>query len=344
MPRPKPQADAAANSANSTKGANNEYMAMVLLVDDQAIIGEAVRRALAGEPDIDFHYCAQPDEAVAVAERTQPTVILQDLVMPGTDGLTLVRRYRENPGTRDIPIIVLSTKEEATMKSAAFAAGANDYLVKLPDTIELVARIRYHSRSYLNLLQRDEAYRALRQSQQQLLETNLELQRLTNSDGLTGLSNRRYFDEYLGAEWRRAQREQTQLALLMIDVDAFKAYNDTYGHVAGDEVLRRVAGVIRDNCARPADLPARFGGEEFSMILPATSAGGARLLAEKVRRAIESLQIPHNGSPPSGVVTISIGGAVIVPDETGDASRLVQAADTGLYQAKRNGRNQVVMV
>jgi two-component system chemotaxis family response regulator WspR len=212
MPRPKPQADAAANSANSTKGANNEYMAMVLLVDDQAIIGEAVRRALAGEPDIDFHYCAQPDEAVAVAERTQPTVILQDLVMPGTDGLTLVRRYRENPGTRDIPIIVLSTKEEATMKSAAFAAGANDYLVKLPDTIELVARIRYHSRSYLNLLQRDEAYRALRQSQQQLLETNLELQRLTNSDGLTGLSNRRYFDEYLGAEWRRAQREQTQLA------------------------------------------------------------------------------------------------------------------------------------
>jgi two-component system chemotaxis family response regulator WspR len=313
MPRPKPQADAAANSANSTKGANNEYMAMVLLVDDQAIIGEAVRRALAGEPDIDFHYCAQPDEAVAVAERTQPTVILQDLVMPGTDGLTLVRRYRENPGTRDIPIIVLSTKEEATMKSAAFAAGANDYLVKLPDTIELVARIRYHSRSYLNLLQRDEAYRALRQSQQQLLETNLELQRLTNSDGLTGLSNRRYFDEYLGAEWRRAQREQTQLALLMIDVDAFKAYNDTYGHVAGDEVLRRVAGVIRDNCARPADLPARFGGEEFSMILPATSAGGARLLAEKVRRAIESLQIPHSGSPTSGVVTISIGGAVIVP-------------------------------
>ncbi|MNN20393.1 Phytochrome-like protein cph2 [compost metagenome] len=130
----------------------------------------------------------------------------------------------------------------------------------------------------------------------------------------------------------------------MIDVDYFKAYNDTYGHVAGDEVLRRVAGVIRDNCARPADLPARFGGEEFSMILPATSAGGARLLAEKVRRAIESLQIPHSGSPTSDMVTISIGGAVIVPDENGDASRLVQAADAGLYQAKRNGRNQVVMV
>lgn len=331
-------ADAAAD------GRHGEYLAMVLLVDDQAIIGEAIRRALTGAPDIDFHYCSQPDEAVAVAERTQPTVILQDLVMPGTDGLTLVRHYRENPGTRDIPIIVLSTKEEPTMKSAAFAAGANDYLVKLPDSIELIARIRYHSRSYLNLLQRDEAYRALRQSQQQLLETNLELQRLANSDGLTGLSNRRYFDEYLGAEWRRAQREQTQLALLMLDVDAFKAYNDTYGHVAGDEVLRRVASVIRDNCERPADLPARFGGEEFSMILPSTSPGGARLLAEKVRRAIEALKIPHSGSPTSDCVTVSIGGAVQVPDAAANFNRLVEAADNGLYQAKRSGRNQVVMV
>jgi len=333
-----PRKDDTMEAANA-----HDYLAMVLLVDDQAMVGEAVRRALASEADIDFHYCAQPDEAVAVAERTRPTVILQDLVMPGVDGLTLVRRYRENPATRNIPIIVLSTKEEPTMKSAAFAAGANDYLVKLPDSIELIARIRYHSRSYLNLLQRDEAYRALRQSQQQLLETNLELQRLTNSDGLTGLSNRRYFDEYLGAEWKRAQREQTQLALLMIDVDSFKAYNDTYGHVAGDEVLRRVAAVIRDNCSRPADLPARFGGEEFSMVLPATSPGGARLLAEKVRRAIESQQIPHSGSPTSACVTVSIGGAVLVPETTQISSRLVEAADAGLYQAKRNGRNQVVM-
>ncbi len=319
------------------------YPVMVLLVDDQAMIGEAVRRALATEPDIDFHYCAMPDEAVAVAERTRPTVILQDLVMPGVDGLTLVHRYRENPATRDIPIIVLSTKEEAAMKSAAFAAGANDYLVKLPDSIELIARIRYHSRSYLNMLQRDEAYRALRQSQQQLLETNLELQRLTNSDGLTGLSNRRYFDEYLNAEWKRAQRERSQLALLMLDVDAFKAYNDTYGHVAGDEVLRRVAAVLRDNCARPADLPARFGGEEFSMILPSTSPGGARLLAEKVRRSIEALGIAHSGAATGSRLTVSIGAAVLVPDDGQPSSQLVELADSGLYEAKRNGRNQVAV-
>lgn len=332
----------AITAINDTPAAHS-YPVMVLLVDDQAMIGEAVRRALASAPDIDFHYCATPDEAVTVAERTRPTVILQDLVMPGVDGLTLVRRYRDNAATRDIPIIVLSTKEEAAMKSAAFSAGANDYLVKLPDSIELVARIRYHSRSYLNLLQRDEAYRALRQSQQQLLETNLELQRLTNSDGLTGLSNRRYFDEYLNAEWKRAQREQSQLALLMIDVDAFKAYNDTYGHVAGDEVLRRVAAVLRDNCSRPADLPARFGGEEFSMVLPSTSPGGARLFAEKVRRAIESLGIAHSGAATGGFLTVSIGAAVLVPEDGQPSSRLVEVADAGLYEAKRNGRNQVVM-
>jgi two-component system chemotaxis family response regulator WspR len=177
--------------------ATDENAAMVLLVDDQAMIGEAVRRGLAHEDNIDFHFCADPHQAIAQAILIKPTVILQDLVMPGLDGLTLVREYRNNPKTRDIPIIVLSTKEDPLIKSAAFAAGANDYLVKLPDNIELVARIRYHSRSYMTLLQRDEAYRALRVSQQQLLDTNLVLQLLMNSDGLTGLSNRRHFDEYL---------------------------------------------------------------------------------------------------------------------------------------------------
>jgi two-component system chemotaxis family response regulator WspR len=199
----------------------DENAAMVLLVDDQAMIGEAVRRGLSNEENIDFHFCADPHQAIAHAVRIKPTVILQDLVMPGLDGLSLVREYRNHPATRDIPIIVLSTKEDPLVKSAAFAAGANDYLVKLPDNIELVARIRYHSRSYMMLLQRDAAYRALRVSQQQLLDTNLVLQRLMNSDGLTGLSNRRHFDEYLELEWRRAMRDQSQLSLLMIDVDYF---------------------------------------------------------------------------------------------------------------------------
>ncbi|PQV43555.1 diguanylate cyclase [Paraburkholderia sp. BL21I4N1] len=315
---------------------------MVLLVDDQAIIAEAIRLALAGESSVDFHYCASPEEAVRCADETRATVILQDLVMPGTDGLTLVRQYRQNPATRDIPIIVLSTKEEPLVKSAAFAAGANDYLVKLPDRIELIARIRYHSRSYLNLLQRDEAYQALRQSQQQLLATNLELQRLTHSDGLTGLSNRRYLDQYLAAEWRRATRDRTGLGFLMIDVDNFKAYNDTYGHVAGDEVLKRVAQTVEACLGRSPDLAARFGGEEFAVVLPGTSSGGLRLLAEKIRIAIEGLAIPHAGSA-SGVVTISIGAAMLVPSVAEPVTKLIEAADVGLYRAKRDGKNQVAV-
>ncbi|SQF97325.1 diguanylate cyclase [Paucimonas lemoignei] len=323
--------------------ATDENAAMVLLVDDQAMIGEAVRRGLANEENIDFHFCADPHQAIAQAIQIRPTVILQDLVMPGLDGLTLVREYRNNPLTKDIPIIVLSTKEDALIKSAAFSAGANDYLVKLPDTIELVARIRYHSRSYMTLLQRDEAYRALRVSQQQLLDTNLVLQRLMNSDGLTGLSNRRHFDEYLELEWRRATRDQTQLSLMMIDVDYFKAYNDNFGHLEGDEALRQVAKAIRGSCARPSDLPARYGGEEFALVLPNTSPGGARLLAEKLRMTVAGMNIPHIAPAPGSSLTVSIGVSTLTPEIGSNSRQLIQEADKGLYAAKHNGRNQVAV-
>ncbi|WP_296257581.1 MULTISPECIES: response regulator [unclassified Pseudomonas] len=321
----------------------DENAAMVLLVDDQAMIAEAVRRGLANQENIDFHFCADPQQAIAQAMQIKPTVILQDLVMPGLDGLTLVREYRHNPMTRDIPIIVLSTKEDPLIKSAAFAAGANDYLVKLPDNIELVARIRYHSRSYMTLLQRDEAYRALRVSQQQLLDTNLVLQRLMNSDGLTGLSNRRHFDEYLELEWRRATREQTQMSLMMIDVDYFKAFNDNFGHLEGDEALRQVAKAIRASCSRPSDLPARYGGEEFSLVLPNTSPGGARLLAEKLRQTIAGMNIPHIVPSEGASLTVSIGLATVVPQVGSHSRQLILMADQGLYAAKNNGRNQVVV-
>jgi CheY-like chemotaxis protein/HPt (histidine-containing phosphotransfer) domain-containing protein len=152
-----------------------EYHVMVLLVDDQAFICEAIRRCLSNQTDIDFHYCSDPNEAIVVANQLKPTVILQDLVMPEVDGLTLVRRFRTNPATRDTPIVVLSTNENPQVKSEAFSAGANDYIVKLPDKAELIARLRYHSKGYVYQLQRDEAYRALRESQKQLVESNTSL-------------------------------------------------------------------------------------------------------------------------------------------------------------------------
>lgn len=314
----------------------------VLLVDDQMMVGEAIRRALLQERDVVYHFCSNPDDAVSEAQRLKPTVILQDLVLPRVDGLTLVRAYRDTPALRDVPIIVLSTKEDPITKSAAFAAGANDYLVKLPDAIELIARIRYHSRSYLAMRERDEAYRALHASQQQLLEMNLELRRLSNLDGLTGLANRRYFDEYLGAEWQRALREQRDIALMMVDVDHFKRYNDTYGHLAGDGALKQVALALQGTADRSTDLAARYGGEEFSLVMPNTSLGGARLIGEKLRRAVAALAVEHKASTTGDILSVSIGAATMVPQHGMTFTALVDAADRNLYAAKHQGRNQVV--
>ena len=140
--------------------ASDDFPIKVLLVDDQPMVGETVRRMLADEPGVEFRYCPDPAAAIDTANEFRPTVILQDLVMPDIDGLQLVKFFRANPATRDTPLVVLSSKEEPTVKARAFALGANDYMVKLPDRLEVVARVRYHSRGYIDLLERNEAYRA----------------------------------------------------------------------------------------------------------------------------------------------------------------------------------------
>jgi len=171
----------AATHAKESDRPGPDYLTMVLLVDDQAMVAQAVARLLADLPDIDLHYCSDPIEAISDANKIKPTVILQDLVMPSIDGLDLVGLFRANRGTADTPIIVLSSEDNSEVKRQAFAAGANDYLVKLPDKIELIARIRYHSRACINQIQRDEAFRALRESQQQLLASNTALVTLNQS-------------------------------------------------------------------------------------------------------------------------------------------------------------------
>ena len=165
----------------STDAHFTEHKVTVLLIDDQAMIGEAVRRMLAGEADIEFHACRDATRALDEALRIRPTVILQDLVMPDIDGLTLVKNFRAQDETRDVPMIVLSTKEEPAVKAEAFALGANDYVVKLPDRLELIARIRYHSRGYIALLQRNEAYTALQESQKRLSDEVRQAERYVES-------------------------------------------------------------------------------------------------------------------------------------------------------------------
>jgi len=326
-------------SANTVPRADRKCI--VLLVDDQPIIAEGIKRMLHGENDIVFHYCETPDEAIKMATDIQATVILQDLVMPDIDGMTLVRFFRANTETRNIPIIVLSSKDDAQIKSDAFSHGASDYLVKLPEQIELLARIRAHSLSYSVQLERDAAFLALRETQKQLEESNKKLQELSALDGLTGIANRRHFDEKLDTEWSRTSRSKSAMSVIMIDIDYFKPYNDNYGHQAGDACLQQVAKVLKETIVRPADTVARYGGEEFVVILPDTDCKGASVVAEHLRKAVEELQIPHEYSQSSQHINISLG----VAESTGvtDASTLLKNADKCLYEAKENGRNCIII-
>jgi two-component system chemotaxis family response regulator WspR len=329
------------STIDNSKFSIEHHKITVLLIDDQQMIAEAVRRSLSSEEDIEFHYCQDPTKAIKLAAEINTTVILQDLVMPDIDGLMMVRYFRVNKSTAKIPIIVLSTKEDASIKSEAFKLGANDYLVKLPNKVELIARIRYHSQAFISQLERDEAFRALEESRAKLAEANRTLQKLSALDGLTGIANRRSFDETLKKEWNRAMRGEKTIGLIMLDIDFFKLYNDHYGHQGGDECLKKVATGLDSTIHRETDFLARYGGEEFSAILPDTDLEGAVIVAEEMRHAIEALRVEHAKSKISDIVSISIGVSAVVPQKGTEPEILVAAADQALYKAKEDGRDCV---
>jgi phosphoserine phosphatase RsbU/P len=214
---------------------------VVLLVDDQAIVGEAVRRMLAGEADIAFHFCSDPTKALEQANAIGPTVILQDLVMPEIDGLTLVKFFRANAKTREVPMIVLSSKEEPTVKAQAFAVGANDYLVKLPDKLELIARIRYHSRGYIAQLERNEAYRRLAESQRQLAEEVAQAAKYVLSLLPEPLLPGPMHEGGIHVDWRFVPSTQLggdSFGYHWLDADHFAVYLlDVSGHGVGASLL-----------------------------------------------------------------------------------------------------------
>ncbi|MFC1837420.1 diguanylate cyclase [Thermodesulfobacteriota bacterium] len=329
------------SEVNNSKFSLEHHKITILLIDDQPMIAEAVRRALSSEEDIDFHYCQDPTKAIKLATEINATVILQDLVMPEIDGLMMVRYFRVNKATAQIPIMVLSTKEEASIKSEAFKLGANDYMVKLPDKIEMIARLRYHSKAYISQLERDEAFRALEESKAKLAEANRTLQKLSALDGLTGIANRRSFDETLSKEWHRAMRNEKSLGLIMLDIDFFKLYNDHYGHQGGDDCLKQVAMGLDSAIHRDTDFLARYGGEEFSAILPDTDLDGTMKVAEEMRLAVKNLKLEHAKSKVTDIVSISIGVSAVVPLQATKPEILVAAADQALYKAKEDGRDRV---
>lgn len=279
--------------------------------------------------------CAETGEiALSLFEQHRPDLILLDIILPGIDGLAVASQVRAMETAGDwTPIIFLSSLGNDGDIEKGIAAGGDDYLLKPISEIVLGAKIRAMQRLVLMRA-------SLLSLTRKLDAANQELVRISSSDGLTGIANRRYFDEALALEWRRARRHSNPVALLMCDVDYFKLYNDTYGHLAGDECLRQIAKAISNHSERPSDTVARYGGEEFAVILAETSIGGALMVAEKIRHAIRELNIVHGGSPFEHI-TLSIGIASAAPGFDNPPDDLIRAADKALYRAKQEGRDRV---
>ena len=311
--------------------------ASLLLVDDDPSAILVMSRIL-GE-FANQRFATSAEVALRLAEETPPDLILLDSEMPGMGGFGLCAALKAKPDLADIPVIFVTSHKEASIEIAGFALGAVDFITK-PIVAPLV-------------LARVKAQLAIKSAIDQLRGFSI-------IDALTNVANRRHFDVALEREWRRAWRGGGPLALLLIDVDHFKLYNDTHGHQAGDVCLQAIAAALKTCAMRPSDVVARYGGEEFALILPQTLSRGAASIAQQVIAAVDMLALPHSASPTAANVTVSIGvatyddivigwspatdaqaGVDLEPQTT--AADLLFAADKALYRAKHSGRAQVQM-
>lgn len=311
--RPAPPGEAPAESA------------LILVVDDNPDNLEIISTRLRFR-GYEVSVAERGEAAIAKVHEEEPDLILLDIMMPDMDGYEVARRIRAQEGLAYIPIIVVTARDSTEDKVTGLDAGADDYLTKPINFPELEARVRSMLR--------------IKRLQDQLEEKNRELEKLSISDGLTGLFNHRHLHEILAEEYERSRRTGEPVSLVMFDLDRFKHVNDTYGHQAGDRVLMELADILRES-AREIDKLGRYGGEEFMAILPGSDPDAGSTFASRVREMVENQRFEIQAEAPLRM-TISAGVATFPQDGADSPRRLVHQADLALYSAKKTGRNRVV--
>jgi diguanylate cyclase (GGDEF)-like protein len=314
----------------------------ILIVDDSPDTCWSLQALLTGAGHDDIRTATSGAAALDLLSQLEDQVdlVLLDVVMPRMDGLEVCRRIKARPAWRDIPVLMMTGRNDEECLERAFAGGAIDYLVKPIQFVELTARVRSALTLKRELDLRRSRERELLRVTELLKDANQALERLARLDALTGLANRRHLTEHLDQEWRRCRRSEEWLSVLMVDVDHFKAYNDFYGHQHGDECLQRIAKVLESAVKRSGDLVARYGGEEFVLVLPNMDVSDVKRLAAMLQAELEALAIPHESSTAARHVTISCGGAGTIPHPPDQPRDLLARADQALYQAKTAGRNR----
>ncbi|MBD2446233.1 PleD family two-component system response regulator [Nostoc sp. FACHB-152] len=303
-----------------------ENQCLILIVDDEPSMRTLLRLYLE-EVGYQVAEANNGTEALSIFQQVRPDLILLDALMPDMDGFEFCDKLRSFDFSNHTPVLMITGLEDQESVDRAFQLGVVDYLIKPIQWTTLRQRVKM-------LIQQS-------QLQQKLVIANQQLQQLANVDSLTQVANRRHFEEYLSVEWQRMIREQQPISIILCDIDFFKFYNDTYGHLLGDSCLFQIAQAIKNVVQRPTDLVARYGGEEFVVILPNTNKQGATQIAQKICFAVRSLAIPHKSSSVSSCVTISSGLSTVIPQIDSSFEAIIMAADQALYGAKAKGRDCV---
>ncbi len=290
----------------------------ILIVED----GKIGRKILVDTLQDTYHIKAVSTgrEAMQMVRRFRPHLILLDIILPDVNGFDILKELKDNLSTQNIPIIVITGLDTDADEEKALRLGAVDYVRKPFNKVLVSARVNTHIR---------------------IVKQLLTIEKLSFYDALTSLANRRKFDYHMEYEWQRALRKKTIIGLLLLDLDNFKSYNDTYGHRQGDTMLKAVAEVLKRTLNRATDIPCRWGGEEFAVLIPETSQKEVLLIAEKIRSRIENLEVIRSGSGEITRITSSISAVCAVPYEFEQLEPFLENADCLLYQAKKEGRNRV---